>query len=196
MELVLASASPRRRELLAQLGLPFQLFAPELDETPGADARDAVALVRRLARTKAEAGRRAFPQAVVIGADTEVALPGEPVLGKPADADDAKRMLRSLAGRTHDVTTGMCVAAPGGLELRAVVTRVRLRPLDEAEIAWYVATGEPAGKAGAYAIQGKGGLFVEAIEGSWSNVVGLPMAELTAMLAGIPELDGALPWRR
>jgi septum formation protein len=189
--LVLASTSPRRRELLAQLGVPFEVFSPQVDERPGPDELEATKLVERLAREKAEAGRRAFPGATVIAADTEVALPGQRTLGKPADAEDARRMLRSLAGRQHEVSTGVCVWSPERALARTVVTRVQLRPLSEAEIAWYVGTGEPLDKAGAYAIQGKGAIFVAAIEGSWSNVVGLPMAELTEMLA---ELGVGLPW--
>ena len=190
--LVLASASPRRRELLAQLGLPFEIFAPDVDERPGPGEFDATKLVERLAREKAEAGRRDSPDAIVIAADTEVALPRQRTLGKPADAEDARRMLRSLAGRQHEVSTGVCVWGPERRLARTVVTRVRVRPISEAEIAWYVGTGEPLDKAGAYAIQGKGAIFVAAIEGSWSNVVGLPMAELTEMLA---ESGVALPWQ-
>jgi septum formation protein len=189
--LILASASPRRRELLAQLGLPFEVFEPRVDETPAAGELAAVQLVERLARAKAEAGRRAFPGATIIAADTEVALPERPVFGKPADAGDAKRMLRSLSGRQHQVCTGVCVASPERSIVRSVVTQVDMRPMSPAEIDWYVGTGEPLDKAGAYAIQGKGAIFVAAIQGSWSNVVGLPMAELTAMLS---ELGVALPW--
>ena len=188
--LVLASASPRRRELLAHLGLAFEVFAPEIDESPlpgEAPARTA----ERLACEKAAAGRRAFPAAAVIAADTLVSPDGQTALGKPATADDARRMLRLLSGKRHEVYTGLCVAGPGGRRSRTVTSAVRMRPLTEAEIDWYVATGEPLDKAGAYAIQGRGGVFVTAIDGSWSNVVGLPMAELTAMLS---ELGMALPW--
>ena len=189
---MLASASPRRRGLLAQLGLPFEAFSPEVDETPRAHTRlDTAKLVERLAGEKAAAGRTAFPQATVIAADTLVALPGQRALGKPTSTDDAKRMLRSLAGRRHEVSTGVCVASGDRSTTRVVVTRVQLRPISEAELDLYVATGEPADKAGAYAIQGKGAIFVEAIEGSWSNVVGLPMAELTAMLS---DAGVVLPW--
>ncbi len=190
--LILASASPRRRELLSQLGLPFEIFAPQLDETPGPAEVDPAKLVERLAREKAAAGRRAFPAAVVIAADTEVALPGQRVFGKPANAEDARRMLGTLSGREHQVSSGVCVWTPERSATRTVVTRVRMRPMSGDEIDWYVATGEPLDKAGAYAIQGKGAIFVAAIEGSWSNVVGLPMAELTAMLS---ELGVVLPWQ-
>jgi septum formation protein len=188
---VLASASPRRRELLAQLGLPFEVFAPDVDETPGLEELNAAALVERLAKAKAAAGRLAFPKATVIAADTLVALPGEPALGKPRDAAEAKAMLRRLSGRQHEVSTGVCVANPERTTVRAVVTRVSMRAFGEAEIDWYVGTAEPLDKAGAYAIQGKGSLFVAAIEGSWSNVVGLPMAELVETLA---DFGVKLPW--
>jgi septum formation protein len=189
--LVLASASPRRRELLAQLGLPFEVFAPQVDETPGAGEVDTQQLVKRLALEKATAGRRAFPQARVIAADTLVALPGRLALGKPSGAEEARRMLRSLSGRQHEVSTGVCVSSPERSVVRAVTTRVSMRTISDAEIDWYVGTGEPLDKAGAYAIQGRGAIFVSAIEGSWSNVVGLPMAELTEMLA---DIGVALPW--
>ncbi len=190
--LVLASASPRRRELLSGLGLPFEVFTPEIDETPRPGEGDPGKLVERLAREKAGAGRRVFPRATVIAADTLVALPGEVALGKPSGTEDAKRMLRSLSGRRHQVSTGVCVWGPERSTARVVVTRVDMRSMTEPELDWYVATGEPADKAGAYAIQGRGALFVTAIEGSWSNVVGLPMAELAEMLS---ELGVALPWR-
>jgi septum formation protein len=127
----------------------------------------------------------------VIAADTLVAVPGEGALGKPGSAEDAKRMLRSLSGRQHEVSTGVCVSGLERSAVRVVVTRVSLRRISEAELEWYVATGEPADKAGAYAIQGRGAIFVSAIEGSWSNVVGLPMAELTEMLS---EMGVVLPW--
>lgn len=189
--LVLASQSPRRRELLEQLGIPLEVRPAHADEAvlPGEDAR---AYVLRVAREKA----RAVEGALVLAADTAVVLRGE-VLGKPRDADDARRMLRALSGTVHEVLTGVCVrrSAPAlGIELDAVVsTEVRFAPLSEAEIAWYVRTGEPLDKAGAYAIQGAGGAFVVRVDGSVSNVVGLPLAETADLLrrAGL-----ALPWER
>jgi septum formation protein len=186
--LVLASASPRRRELLGRLGVPFEVHPVDADETPrpGEAAAD---LVRRLAVAKAEAALVDVADgedAVVVAADTEVVLDGE-VLGKPADADDAARMLRSLAGRTHEVLTGVAVAASWGptaaVESRVARTAVTMTELSDDEVAWYVATGEPLDKAGAYGIQGAGGLFVSSIEGSWDNVVGLPLALIRRMLA-------------
>jgi septum formation protein len=185
--LVLASQSPRRRELLGQLGLTLDVRPSNADESvrPGEPPRD---YVLRVAREKA----RAVPGELVLAADTAVVL-GDEVLGKPAGAEDARRMLRALSGTDHEVLTAVVVrrAAPA-LELDAVVaTRVRFARLGPREIDWYVATGEPLDKAGAYAIQGSGGAFVLSVEGSVSNVVGLPLAETAELLrrAGL-----ALPW--
>lgn len=185
--LVLASQSPRRRELLGQLGLALEVRPAHADESvaPGEPPRD---YVLRVARDKA----RAVPGELVLAADTAVVLGGE-VLGKPEGEEDARRMLRALSGTDHEVLTAVVVrrTAPA-LELDAVVaTRVRFAPLSAREIDWYVGTGEPLDKAGAYAIQGAGGAFVLAVEGSVSNVVGLPLAETAALLrrAGL-----ALPW--
>ncbi len=185
--LVLASQSPRRRELLGQLGIALDVRPAHADEAvnPGEPPRD---YVLRVAREKA----RVVPGDLVLGADTAVVL-GDEVLGKPAGAEDARRMLRALSGTVHEVLTAVVVrrTAPA-LELEAVVaTRVRFAALSPGEIDWYVATGEPLDKAGAYAIQGAGGAFVLAVEGSVSNVVGLPLAETAALLrrAGFP-----LPW--
>ena len=188
--LVLASASPRRRELLAHLGLPFEIVRPEVDESLRAGEGPAEA-VARLACEKAREGRRAHPAALVVAADTLVSLPGGEIFGKPRDAADAKRMLRALSGRAHEVRTGVCVAGPAGERSAVVTTEVRFRPLGDAEIGWYVGTGEPLDKAGAYAVQGKAAAFVAAIDGSWSNVVGLPLAELTVLLEG---MGAPLPW--
>ena len=187
--LVLASQSPRRRELLGQLGLALEVRPAHADESvsPGEAPRD---YVLRVAREKA----RAVPGELVLAADTAVVL-GDEVLGKPEGPEDARRMLRALSGTAHEVLTAVVlrrVSPPPALELDAVVaTRVRFAPLSPAEIDWYVATGEPLDKAGAYAIQGAGGAFVLAVEGSVSNVVGLPLAETAALLrgAGYP-----LPW--
>jgi septum formation protein len=180
--LLLASSSPRRAELLAMLGLPFSIFRPQIDETlkPG-EAPDIS--VSRLAREKASAGRAAFPSAIVVAADTIVWL-GDAPLGKPRDRPEAADMLRRLGGRTHRVLTGYAVDAPSLREplVAHAETSVRLRVLDEAEIAGYVDTGEPLDKAGAYAIQGRAAAFVEGIEGSYTNVVGLPLAEVAVLL--------------
>jgi septum formation protein len=189
--LVLASQSPRRRELLDQLGIAHEVRPAHADEAvlPGEAPRD---YVLRVAREKA----RAVPGAIVLAADTAVVLRGE-VLGKPRDAEDARRMLRALSGTVHEVLTGVCVrrSAPAlAIELDAVVsTEVGFAPIGAAEIDWYVGTGEPLDKAGAYAIQGAGGAFVVRVDGSVSNVVGLPLAETADLLrrAGL-----TLPWER
>jgi len=191
MRLVLASQSPRRRELLESLGLAVQVRPAVADESvhPGEGPE---AYVRRVAVAKARAVHAARGE-IVLAADTAVVVSGE-VLGKPRDDGDARRMLRALSGADHAVLTGVCArrGPPGPLEEDVVVsTKVRFAPLGEAQIAWYVATGEPRDKAGAYAIQGRGGAFVRTVEGSVSNVVGLPLEETLALLArlGLP-----LPW--
>jgi septum formation protein len=186
--LVLASQSPRRRELLEQLGIPLEVRPANTDESAltGEAPR---AYVARVAREKA----RAVAGGVVLAADTAVVL-GDVVLGKPRDPEDARRMLRALSGTTHEVLTAVCVRT-GGPEPaeheRVVATEVAFAPLSAAEVDWYVATGEPLDKAGAYAIQGAGSAFVLSVRGSVSNVVGLPLAETAALLrrAGL-----ALPW--
>jgi septum formation protein len=181
MRLVLASGSPRRRELLAAAGFSFDVVAVDVDETrrPGEDPG---VYVERLARTKALA---AVPQndRVVIGADTVVVVGGGDVLGKPRDAGDAGRMLRLLSGRAHEVLTGVAVVA-GGRTVSAVErTTVWFARLSERDIAWYVASGEPLDKAGAYAIQALASRFVPRIDGSYTNIVGLPVTTVIELLA-------------
>jgi septum formation protein len=195
LRLVLASASPRRRELLARLGLEPLIRPAHLDETPrpGENPHE---LVVRLASAKAAASlargdQPGAPEEVVLAADTEVVLDGQ-VLGKPRDRDDAARMLRRLAGRTHEVVTGVAVRRGGTARATRVTTEVRFRPLSEAEIAWYVATGEPDGKAGAYGLQGAGAALVERIDGSDTNVIGLPLAETVTLLRQVG-LDPLVP---
>jgi len=189
--LTLASGSPRRRELLDRLGLPFAVDAPDVDETP-APGEAAHALVRRLAVAKARAVAARQPaRAVVVGADTVVVVDGD-VLGKPADEAGARAMLRRLAGRTHQVVTGVAVIVDDGAAAATIVTTdVTFADLDDDEIDWYVATGEPLDKAGAYALQGGGAALVTRVDGSASSVVGLPLAELTELLAR--ELGGFRP---
>lgn len=176
-QLILASASPRREALLTRLGLQPRVEPPAIDERPlpGEAARD---LAARLARMKgsAIAARASSRDCVVLAADTVVELDGA-LLGKPSSPGDAMRTLRLISGKTHRVITGLFVASPCHIETTTVETRVRFHALSEAQIGWYVATGEPLDKAGSYAIQGIGGAFVEAIEGSHSNVIGLPLAE-------------------
>jgi len=178
---VLASASPRRRELLAAYGLEPVVRPVGVDETarPGETPRD---YVERLAVAKAEAAAADAWRAVVIGADTAVVLDGE-IYGKPASAADFRRMMGALGGRSHEVYTGVAVVHEGRSAVRTVVSRVRLRQLDEREMRQYWATGEPRDKAGGYAIQGLGALFVSGLEGSYSGVVGLPLYETGELLA-------------
>lgn len=180
--LVLASASPRRADLLRQIGLAFDVAAPKVDETPprGASARDAALAI---ARRKAMAVERADAGAWVLAADTLGEVDGR-LLGKPRDADDAVAMLLALAGREHRVVTGVVVVAPGGYAFEdAAETTVLFEPFGEARARAYVATGEPFGKAGAYAIQGIGGALVREVRGSASNVVGLPLAVAVRLLS-------------
>jgi septum formation protein len=196
MRLVLASQSPRRRELLASVGLAVVIRPANADESVHAGEAPE-AYVRRVARDKAGAVEAAAGE-LVLAADTAVVLDGA-VLGKPADDAEARRMLRALSGRTHVVMTGVHARAhpaEGGAPREGAVmvsTAVRFRPLADRQIDWYVATGEPADKAGAYAVQGIGGALVAGVAGSVSNVVGLPLAETLALLArlGLPS-----PWER
>jgi septum formation protein len=184
--LVLASASPRRRELLARTGLAFEVLPADVAEEPRAGEAPR-ALVERLAAEKATRVRDRLPAAprrVVLGSDTIVTLDGE-ILGKPRDAEHAVGMLRRLAGRTHTVWTGVAVAETGAaaLRIRSVESRVTLRAAGEAELRAYVASGEPLDKAGAYALQGEGRRLVSRVEGSETNVIGLPLEETLALLA-------------
>jgi septum formation protein len=184
--LVLASASPRRRELLAQTGFAFSVRPAQIPEEPHPN-EDPIAYVIRLAREKAEAVFRevasekfAAPQ-VVLGADTTVTLDNH-ILGKPADTADAARMLHLLSGRTHLVMTGVAVVTPRTAEVAAEVTAVRFLTLCDREIDEYIATGEPMDKAGAYAIQGLAARWIPRVEGCYFNVVGLPLALVASML--------------
>ncbi len=172
--LVLASASPRRADLLRAAGLTFDVVPADIDEDVRA-GEDPAGYVERLAREKAALVAGRHPEAFVLAADTTVVVDGT-ILGKPADADDARRMLRLLSGRPHQVLTGVAMTGPGRFERAAVArTRVTFAPLTDDEISWYAATGEPLDKAGAYAVQGLASRFVARIEGSHPNVVGLPV---------------------
>jgi septum formation protein len=182
---VLASGSPRRRDLLRQLDLDFTVDPADLDETELPDEPPAL-YVERLARAKAAAVAKRHPGVIVLAADTTVSIDGA-ILGKPRDDAEAHAMLKRLSTRTHEVFTGIAA----GARARVVRTSVRFRALGDAEIAWYVATGEPRDKAGAYAVQGRAGAFVEALEGSPTNVIGLPLAETLALLV---EAGLVLPW--
>jgi septum formation protein len=190
MRFILASSSPRRRELLASIGLTFDVMPSDIPEIhqPGESPEEYVA---RLSRGKAAVIAAKQPDAWIIAADTTVLL-GDELLEKPADADDAKRMLATISGKTHTVYTGVTLqnAAQGWHDTRVAETEVRMLPLDERDIAWYVSTGEPLDKAGAYAAQGIGAVFIDSIHGSYTNVVGLPLALLFQMLrrAGVDSL--------
>jgi septum formation protein len=180
MRLVLASASPRRADLLRAAGIPFDVCPVDVDEhfLLGEKPEHAVA---RLAEAKATAAAAVHHEAVVLGADTTVVVSGES-LAKPADAEDAARMLRLLSGRTHEVLTGVCVCYQGRRLVHVEHTRVRMAQLGASEVAWYVSTGEPFDKAGGYAVQGLASRFIEGIDGSYSNVVGLPISSVYELL--------------
>lgn len=189
MRLILASASPRRAELLTSAGFQFEVSPADVDETPD-PSESPTTYALRVARDKAAAVRSRCrePPSIVLAADTIVVASGE-ILGKPADSLDAARMLRKLANAVHEVHTAVVIRAPAGEREEVVTTRVTFRPLDEAEIAWYVASGEPDGKAGGYAIQGRAARFIERIDGSWSNVVGLPLAAVYRLLKEVSIAD-------
>jgi len=191
--LVLASASPRRQDLLRSAGIAFVVQVADVDETPlaGESARECA---ERLAREKALAVWQKRPQDVVLGADTVVVV-DETILGKPVDADDAARMLRLISGRVHQVITGVCLVKPGARgqgpgasksETASETTLVTVSALSDDDIRDYVATGEPMDKAGAYAIQGIASRWIPRIEGDYSNVVGLPVALVYRMLREKP----------
>ncbi|MDN5516733.1 MAG: Maf-like protein [Pseudomonas sp.] len=181
--LFLASASPRRRELLAQIAVPCVTQIASIDETP-LPGEQPEAYVERLARGKAHAGLAALsnsPDAVVLGADTAVVLDGQ-ILGKPLDFEDFRRMLAGLSGRSHQVMTAVALVSRQAEAARVVCSDVTFRHLSEAEICAYWASGEPCDKAGGYGIQGLAAIFVNRIEGSYSAVVGLPLCETAQML--------------
>ena len=184
MQLVLASASPRRAELLRTAGFAFEVRPADVDETPR-PAEPPATYALRVARDKALAAAERVnrPDAWILAADTVVVVDGG-ILGKPTGPADARRMLSMLSGVVHEVLTAVVVRHAGSETSEVVSTRVRFAALTAAEIDWYVESGEPDGKAGAYAIQGLGSRFVDWIEGSWSNVVGLPVATVYRMLGG------------
>ena len=179
--LLLASRSPQRRAILEQLGLPFEVVLPQFDEG-GADAGSPEATVRENARGKARSVAGIAAERPVLGVDTEVVVGGR-VFGKPGNASEAEAMLEALAGRTHEVVSGLCLLTPGWEEVEHEVTRVSFRDLDARDLAAYIGTGEWDGRAGAYAVQGRGAALVERIEGDYLNVVGLPAALLVRLLA-------------
>ncbi len=181
--LVLASASPRRRDLLLAMGLDFQVHPADINEDPD-PGEDAASLVQRLALAKAARCRESHPHCLVLAADTVVVAhePAEELLGKPADPAAARSMLRRLSGRQHLVLTGMALVGPEGETAQQLArTQVTFLPLSDALIDWYVSSGEAYDKAGAYGVQGRAALFVSRLEGSWTNVVGLPLDLLEAL---------------
>ncbi len=183
MSLFLASQSPRRRELLTQIGLSFDVLDVHVDETP-APGEAAIDYVHRVAREKAGAGLMqvaAVPNALVLGADTEVVIDGM-IFGKPADATDATRMLRLLSGRTHQVMSAVAIVSAAREVEALCISEVTFALLDARTIADYVATGEAFGKAGAYAIQGRAAEFITHLSGSYSGVMGLPLHETAQLL--------------
>lgn len=176
--LILASASPRRQELLAQMGFDFEVFVPQVDEQlPG----EPVDVVQALARRKAQAAAAVHPDGLILAADTLVYANGQ-TLGKPENLEEAAGMLRLLSGSWHEVFTGVCLMKAGKEQTAYAKTRVLFSPLTAADIIAYCQSGEPMGKAGAYAIQGLGGQFIEEIAGSYANVVGLPTALVRRMM--------------
>lgn len=194
MRFILASSSPRRRELLTSIGLPFDVVPSHIpEEHQAGEAPEEY--VARLSREKANVIATAHPSRWVIAADTTVLL-GDQLLEKPADKADAFRMLSLIAGQTHIVYTGVTLQNVGRQvrETRVAESEVRMLPLSQSDVAWYVATGEPLDKAGAYAVQGIGGMFIESIHGSYTNVVGLPLATLFQMMrkVGIDPLKDQL----
>jgi septum formation protein len=179
--LLLASRSPQRRAILEQLGIPFEVVAPPYDEEP-VEGVDAAELVRAHARAKARSVAEGSGDRPVLGVDTEVVLDGR-IYGKPGDATEAEGMLEHLGGKTHVVVSGLCVVTQGWEAVEHESTRVTFRPLTARDLATYVATREWEGRAGAYAIQGRGAALVERIEGDYLNVVGLPATLLVRLLA-------------
>ena len=182
MHLVLGSGSPRRREMLSRVGLNFSMIPAQVDEEL-ITGEDALQAALRLATAKVRAARREYPKAALLAADTLVAVEGR-VLGKPEGEDQARKMLSFLSGRWHQVITGFCLGLGEDEEQGQAVSRVLFRRLSPEEIEAYLRTGEPLDKAGAYGVQGIGAALVEAVEGSYTNVVGLPLAAVIELLLG------------
>ena len=180
--LLLASRSPQRRAILEQLGIPFDVVAPKYEETAPPALADAAQIVRDHAQGKARSVAADADDRPVLGVDTEVVLQGQ-IFGKPADATEAEQMLEELSGKTHVVMSGLCLLTPGWEVVECEGTRVTFRELTPRDLATYVATGEWEGRAGAYAIQGRGAALIKSIDGDYLNVVGLPGSLLVRLLA-------------
>jgi septum formation protein len=196
--IVLASASPRRRELLTQVGIPFRVVPGDIDENNADLSGTPEQKAERLAYMKAKDVASGLDDGLVIGADTIVVCADE-IFGKPADENDARRMLMKLGGREHQVITGIAVvdASSGKARTGHEVTRVRFAELTDREIEYYISSGEPFDKAGAYAIQGRAAIFVESLDGCYSNVVGLPLSRLYCLLKdfGVSVCDQAINYK-
>lgn len=182
-DVILASSSPRRRELLTMLGVPFRIVRPDCEEPVWEKGDAPLDYVRKAAHCKTACVAEQFPDSVVLGADTAV-ICGDEVFGKPADETDAVRMLRALQGHTHQVATGVILMYDGKTDSRVVVSDVTFAPMSEEEIHAYLQTGEPFDKAGAYGIQGIAACWITSVCGDWSNVVGLPVSTVYSMLKG------------
>lgn len=185
--LILASSSPRRRELLQQLGLEFEIYGPDIDESI-LDGEDVAAYVERLACSKAQAVLEQFPDAIVIAADTSLGVDNQ-ILGKPESKQHAFEMWQCISGRKHDVFSGVCVRTRTEKSSIVVRTQVEFQKLSLNDMEDYWVTGEPLGKAGAYAIQGIAARYIPRIEGSYSNVVGLPLHETVQLLQAVKALN-------
>ncbi|HEX5380899.1 Maf family nucleotide pyrophosphatase [Acinetobacter tibetensis] len=185
--LVLASSSPRRRELLQQLGLEFLIYSPEIDES-AFENETAADYVQRLACEKASVVQQKFPNAIIVAADTSLSVDGE-ILGKPESKDHAFQMWAKISGRKHDVFSGVCVRTSAQISSIVVRTQVEFQVLSLKDMEDYWATGEPEGKAGAYAIQGLASRYIPRIEGSYTNVVGLPLHETVELFKAIKLLN-------
>lgn len=181
--IILASSSPRRKELLQQLGLDFKIYSPDIDETVLLD-ETVVQYVERLATAKAQVVLNLFPEATVIAADTSLSFAGK-IIGKPESKQHAFEIWTQLSGQWHDVFSGICVATATQSLSQVVQTQVELQQLSHTEMEKYWATGEPIGKAGAYAIQGIAAQYIPQIRGSYSNVVGLPLYEIAQLLESV-----------
>ena len=181
--LILASKSPRRKELLKQIGIPFVVVVSDAEEVSG-NSWTPAALVVENAKRKARAVAEKYPDSPVLGADTVVSLEGK-IFGKPKDKDEARKMLTALSGKMHEVTTGLALINRNEIRTTNVTTKVFFDTMTKADIDAYIATEEPMDKAGAYAIQGKAARFIEKIEGSYSNVVGLPLKALIQLGKGL-----------
>lgn len=190
-DLILASSSPRRRDFLNNMGVSYQIIKPRIDES-ALEGEDPLVYVQRMAKTKAQVIAAEHDSEVVLAADTIVVV-GKQILGKPVDREDAKRILRTLSGKTHQVMTAVCIGKGSDVRMLTEITNVTFAPLSEDLIATYVASGECDDKSGAYAVQGIGAMFIEKVEGSVSSVVGLPICQVRKVLAEFGIMPRTVP---